>query len=627
MPERPSNVVSYAAGASLAAVALIYVFGPNFTIDGDAGGSRKKTIVGLRNQANDCFINSVLQVLAGLPDLRIYLIRETHRRRIEDPSVYANLVQPLAGKDLPEWKLQGLQEGLVTQGLKEMLDSLNERPIHKKSISPFPFVKVLEAAFRQRISRQQQDAQEFLQIVAERLRDEYHSGQRARLHARRIGSAPSVFDQQRQIEVSDGEQPAAGTAGNGTATTNGASEKQTTNGVGISSDNGDASTVLPLELEEGFPMEGRYESRLECQTCRYKTKPREETFCTITLAVPQVSSTTLNSCFDGIFKTEYIDDFKCEMCRLIQTTSNLEHEMSKSTSESFKTQTQERIDKLRAAMEIDPENPPPDVELGDIRYAPKRKIAKTTRMTIFPKILAIHLSRSIYGVGQITQKNSAKVAFPEQLSIGGLMDQHKYKLLGMVGHRGGHNSGHYEAFRRQNVPTFFANPNPFRPSEVYSKTPTPISTPEIPARRMDSPAVSTPDLLSPSPGSNASTPSLDSSVIPPRSVPSDSDTSQSARVNEKDKDGDNSSLRSVAASTKSAIAKLAASRSGQDGNSSPKPPGLRSSARDLKPRRRKTTTDRWWRVSDEKVRDAKTSDVLGMQREVYLLFYEHDKDA
>jgi ubiquitin carboxyl-terminal hydrolase 16 len=623
MPDRPSNVVSYAAGASLAAVALIYVFGPNFTIDGDAGSSRKKTIVGLRNQANDCFINSVLQVLAGLPDLRIYLIRETHRRRIEDPGVYTNLVQPLGAKDVAEWKLQGLQEGLVTYGLKDMLDSLNERPIHKKSISPFPFVKVLEAAFRQRISRQQQDAQEFLQIVAERLRDEYHAGQRARLYARRTGLPLAANGD--QSEQSDAEQAAGSPSsndGNGAVRVDHAAIRS-----GLAINGASVDAIIPLEMEEGFPMEGKYESRLECQTCRYKTKPREETFCTITLAVPQVSYTTLNSCFDGIFKTEYIDDFKCEMCRLLQTVSNLEHELARSTSESFKAQTRERIEQLRTAIEIDPENPPADIELGDIRYAPKRKIAKTTRMTIFPKILAIHLSRSIYGVGQITQKNSARVAFPEQLSIGGLMDQHKYKLLGMVGHRGGHNSGHYEAFRRQNVPTFFANPNTFQPSEIYSKTPTPISTPEISARRTDSPAVSTPDLLSPSSGSSSSTPSLESSVLPPRSAPSELDIPQSPQVNAKDKDGDSSSLRSVAASTKSALAKLAVGKNGTDGTASPKSSGVRNAVRDMKPKRRKTTTDRWWRVSDEKVRDAKTGDVLSMQKEVYLLFYELDRDA
>jgi ubiquitin carboxyl-terminal hydrolase 16 len=32
--------------------------------------------------------------------------------------------------------------------------------------------------------------------------------------------------------------------------------------------------------------------------------------------------------------------------------------------------------------------------------------------------------------------------------------------------------------------------------------------------------------------------------------------------------------------------------------------------------------NRWWRISDDRVKESKTSEVLGMQKEVYLLFYE-----
>src|SRR5690606_29256594 len=55
----------------------------------------------------------------------------------------------------------------------------------KKAISPRGFVAVLEGAFGQTVNRQQQDAQEFLQLLVERLQDEYNAGKRARVQSRR----------------------------------------------------------------------------------------------------------------------------------------------------------------------------------------------------------------------------------------------------------------------------------------------------------------------------------------------------------------------------------------------------------------------------------------------------------
>jgi ubiquitin carboxyl-terminal hydrolase 16 len=42
-------------------------------------------------------------------------------------------------------------------------------------------------------------------------------------------------------------------------------------------------------------------------------------------------------------------------------------------------------------------------------------------------------------------------------------------------------------------------------------------------------------------------------------------------------------------------------------------------------RKSRRTVNRWWRISDDKIKESKTSEVLGMQKEVYLLFYELDR--
>ena len=398
MPDKPLTIATYAAGVSLAAITLIYVFGPTYLIDGNSSKTsntvRKKGVVGLSNPANDCFINSVLQCLAGLGDLRLYLIRETHRRELDGlKSEDTQNEETAKEKKNDVATLEDLRSGIVTRALKEVLDNLNERPLYKKTVSAGTFVTALERAFRQRISRQQQDAQEFLQIVAERLSEEY---QRTRRRPRLVhGEAEDVTDDSGELK----------------------------------------------EEEEGFPLEGTLESEIECLSCHFKPKPSVSTFVTLTLNVPQQSATTLNNCFDNLLKTEYIDDFKCEKCRLIHAVEIRLQQLARTTSAHDRKEIEIEIEKLEKAIQGDPEHPPENVPLPDICYA---RIAKHVRIITFPKIIVIHLSRSIFDPGSASMKNFAKVSFPERLSLGGILDRKEYKLLGLISHTGNHHSGHYQ---------------------------------------------------------------------------------------------------------------------------------------------------------------------------------------
>jgi ubiquitin carboxyl-terminal hydrolase 16 len=612
MPEKPLTVATYAAGASLAAITLVYVFGPTFFLDEDAAGSKKKGVVGLSNAANDCFINSVLQALAGLPDLRIYLIRETHRRTLDGPEVYdvdSERVDTANGT-VRAGKLEGLQKGLLTYGLKDILDGLNERPIYRKTISPQPFIRALERAFGTRISRQQQDAQEFLQIVTERLCDEYHAGTKARRQAMRLGvdiASTDTASEREEIVQQFGAAPAESSA---------------------NTKDEDLEEDGPPTDEEGFPFEGKIESQIECETCHFKPKPSVSNFVTLTLNVPQVSSTSLNACFDGMLKVEYIDDFKCERCRLEHALRSKDYELSRTTDPELKEHLQSDIVKIREAFENDPENPPDDVQLPDSSQSPKRRISRHMYISHFPKVLAVHLSRSVYAVGSVSTKNLAKVAFPESLPLGGLLHRKNYKLLGLVTHKGSHNSGHYESFRRQVQPLPFSTPASFGTEGAYSRqaSPHPSAQPSAAPSAVQSPRISSITLSSTngraSPGS--STLALDSpSIKSLSSQDSTATTSRGPAPTSAPRDIDTHSLQLPSSvSDTEGLSRTKSIRSLKD-----KATEKAASIVEANPLRRKPkrASNRWWGISDDKIKESKTSEVLGKQKEVYLLFYELDR--
>ena len=592
MPDKPLTVLTYAASASLAAVALVYFFNPNYLIDGEpsssSASSRKKGVVGLFNPANDCFINCVLQSLAGLGDLRLFLIRETHRRELGAPEIYeATPSKNAEGKQINRQKMVSLQSGEVTKGLKEMIDRLNERPIYKKTISAGSFIRVLEHAFGTRIAKTQQDAQELLQIVAERLSEEYQAGLGARRRAREL----------LQIPNGHAEDP----------------RKR--------HDTEEAVEITPLD-EDGFPLEGLTETRIECQFCHFIPKVTPTTFVMLTLSVPQKSSTSLSECFDSHFKTEYIDDYKCDRCRLVHACKSKESELLRSTEQQISL-LESDILKLKKAIAEDPEKVPEGISLPDTKLAPKRKIGKYTEITRFPKILVIHLSRSIFDPHSSSVKNLSRVSFPEHFPVGSLLDRRSYKLLGVVCHKGTHNSGHYETFRRQHSYAPYSNPHQDISNGPYGQVSTPLPS-----------SAPTPVISSAAPTAQSSSLKLPQTTSPRNSSASADSFSLSHKYTFSSPP---SSTRPSSGSTEIASATTAADtlspgKSSTATNGAPKSSFSTYRSTKSQPaeaarfRRKRKFTDRWWRISDEKVKECKTNEVLGTQREVYMLFYEVEKE-
>ena len=630
MPDKPLTVFTYAASASLAAVALVYFFHPNYLFDGDSSASsasgRKKGIVGLFNPANDCFINCNLQSLSGLGDLRVYLIRELHRRELGGPEVYESVpTKDANGKNINAGKLLSLQSGEVTKGLKDMIDRLNERPIYKKTISAIDFIRVLEHAFGTTISKTQQDAQELLQIVAERLSEEYHAGREARKRFRNSGinirnkpeSSESLDDYaKRFIEVDK----------NCDADPSAAMPPPEISMPAVA----DAEDEEGMEEEDGFPLEGQTQARVECDFCHFVPKAKPTSFVMLNLMVPQKSSSSLNDCFDAHFKTEFIDDYKCDKCRLDHAIETFTKDLQGTKAQEQSTKLRSDIHLLKKAMIEDPEKLPEGVDLPDIKDAPKRKIARNIEIKTFPKVLVIHLSRSIYDPRSNSTKNLAKVTFPEKFPVGGILNRRNYKLLGVVTHKGTHNSGHYETFRRQHFYAPYSNPHSNNLSGPYSAAPT--STPSLnatlPLRPSSKGSEKQDHAAALGESSKASATSSSPRTSNSHSLPS---TQQSSAPD--DLNGD-IAPQAPSEPPKSTPTTSTTERSsplmGQylSPPSSAIPRSKPSSVVDLaRLKRRKKPVDRWWRISDDKIKECKTSEVLAMTREVYMLFYEMERDA
>ena len=618
MPDRPLTVITYAASASLAAVALVYFFNPNYLIDGDSSNSsastRKKGVVGLFNPANDCFINSILQALAGLGELRLYLIRELHRRELGGEEVYLTI--PLVdknGKAVDERKLASLQSGEVTQGLKSMIDKLNERPIYKKTISAASFIGVLESAFGTKISKAQQDAQELLQIVAERLSEEYHAGRDARKRARKKQQA--IRSGGDPVLLSPSQPQKSDNLGEGTGL--GLTHHTTNAPTSIHTTDKEEEDALNEE-EDGFPLEGQTEARTECLHCHFVPKASPTSFVMLNLMVPQKSSTTLDECLDAHFKKEFIDDYKCDKCRLEHAIETFSKDLTRAKLDQQREIIQAKIAKVQRALEEDPEKTPEGVELPDTADAPKRRIARHVEITTFPKVFVMHLSRSMFDLRSSSTKNLAKLSFPEQLMMGGILDRRKYKLLGMVTHKGTHNNGHYETFRRQHLYAPFSRPHVDNANGPYSTSPTPTQSKS--------------KLPSPKPSQESSTPLPPPPPIdltPPTSSPSSSSNSRSSPSTRPSSGDMPSPLPQTDSNFSSETNPTTNPLQPTLSNTNTRPSSKTPSALDISrfKRKKRHVVDRWWRISDDKVKECRTGDVLAMQKEVYMLFYEMDKNG
>lgn len=298
---------------------------------------------------------------------------------------------------------------------------------------------------------------------------------------------------------------------------------------------------------------------------------------------------------------EHIEDYRCDRCYLRYALEVKQGKLAQSSHEKKSLKISEEIAALELALAADPENPPSGIDLPTFDSAPKRRVARRSRISAFPKILTIHLSRSVWSSNAMSTKNLARVTFEEHISLGGLLDRVPYRLLGVITHHGGHNSGHYESFRRQNIY-----------SDTTGET-EPGSRPRTEQSDIDATSTRTAKNAFPS---EARTTATDESSSAVDQVPCQEDEEalcpdqDQQNVHKSDPINSRENTSREPLTSTDGIARL-----------------KKNLTTRINKRTARREQERWWRISDDKVRECNTQDVLSLQKEVYMLFYERVSES
>ncbi|QPG73205.1 hypothetical protein FOA43_000512 [Brettanomyces nanus] len=314
-----------------------------------------KYTTGLINPSIDCFANSNVQALSSLPALNLYLdtLMMIHSQLCQLNS------ETLMADQVPAIPLH--------QALIQILSKMQDTIYTTRVVSVWDFLHVLEDIYDARISRSQHDAHELLQLILETLLKEF-------VALRKTYRSSIPFQESLAREG--------------------------------------------IKEFPDFPFGSEVASNLRCMRCGKTSSTNYNPMMILSLALPEEASVSLENLLKRN-ESEVIEDYSCLVCEV-------KHILASKDQIVHEAKDLKLVERLRLLLErnlilinddLEPELQQfVDNYPGIKSFKVKSIVHREVSIIKPPKILTIHLSRSIF---QDTQawRNSCDVVFDEELQV------------------------------------------------------------------------------------------------------------------------------------------------------------------------------------------------------------------